>query len=276
MAKRRKRNPGAVLLVPPFYPTNERNTMLSVYDLNAQELAFWFGLTIDGKKVDLIARMRPYDENEAINLERDKGVLLKDSKEEEGYDVEMKTIAADKEFFDKHKIAVLNNGKEISDDTLKMLDARISPPFSSIVINRGYRPTVGEVQDFNDPDEYSLDAMLNKDIEVTTFHTVYDQAAKKEVELSLIHVFRPPHAGDAMRWDQRQKTRTLTRGRVRGIIDHYVIKDSYNAMIKSVAGYTMGPVSCEASNKETWLAQIPYWHKMTAVSQVFAVSRKNA
>lgn len=249
--------------------------MLSSYDLNAQDLDFWFSLGIDGRKVQIVAKMRPYEENDAINLEREKGVLLKESKEEEGHDIEVKSIEFDKEFFDRHKVSVSNNGLALSPETMKLLDARISPPFSSLVINRGYRPTIDDTKDFSDPDGASLDALLSKDIEVSTFFSLYDPSEQKEIELNLVHIFRTPHAGDAMRWEQRQRTRTLSRGRLRGIVDHYVIKESYNSMIKSVRGYTMGGSACDSDNKGQWLAKIPYWHKMTSVSQVFISNRKN-
>lgn len=255
-----------------------------LYDLDAKEQQYLYTVPIDGGKAPLVVTVRTYEENDGINYERDRELLMSEAKEEEGTDIKVSNTEADRTFFFKHLAGVTCEGRQVPRETFESIDARYSPPLSSTIIQESLRPKIND-DDFtakpaSDGRVLSvferLESSSRADVIVPMYVTLYDPQTGKEAEIKLVSTFRPPNALDSQQWEGRIHTRSLKRGRSKAIIDYNVIRDAYNARIKTVAGFTMGVTPCDSSSRDQWVGKIPFLFKLAAISQAFGKARKNS
>ena len=246
------------------------------YELNSTELRFMLGITHNGVRRELIGRMKPYENGKLIQLLKEREAALVDSNTDaDALDFKIGgAVDANREFFEAHKIGITLDGIEASEVIINKLDALYK--IRTMVITAGYLGIKEAPEKEDDGTALNLEAEFGEEIVKRQAFNLIDEKGKEQ-SIDIAHVIRFATAEDRIRWDRAQKLQTLKEGGRRIRYSYEGIGHLYDAMVKSVEGFTLDGQPCTEANKPDWIKRIPYIFKFRAMDSTFALAQaKNA
>src|SRR6185369_4315862 len=127
-----------------------------------------------------------------------------------------------------------------------------------------------------DPGVFDITADFGEKIDV--YQDIYDPTTDKVVRVDMIHKYRQPTEAQYREFRNARRQKYLQRKNLWTITEsHGTLEKLYDSVVTSISGMSVNGRSCDESTKANWLSQVPLWHKIWIVDQIFSeLVEKNA
>lgn len=122
----------------------------------------------------------------------------------------------------------------------------------------------------NDADEDVFDITLDFTGQVDVYQELYDQDTDKIVKVNMTHKHQHPTEAQFRDYRNARRNKFLRKSTLWTVSEqHSTLEKLYDAIVQDVVGVLVNNKECTLSNKTEWVSQIPLWHKIWVVDQIF-------
>ena len=123
-----------------------------------------------------------------------------------------------------------------------------------------------------------LDISVELSESVRCFQDIYDPATDKVVRVTFVHNHKHPTEGQYRTYRGARRNKFISTKTLWMVTEqHNTLEKLYDDVIESIDGACADGVPCDSSPKTEWLRDVPLWHKLFVVDQIFGdLIEKNA
>ena len=121
-----------------------------------------------------------------------------------------------------------------------------------------------------DDDEDTLDISMDLSGAVHVYQDIYDEGTGAIVRVDMVHNHAHPTESQFREYRNARRSKFLRKQTLWTITEqHNVLEKLYDAVIQSVDGAVVYGAVCTSETKSEWVLEIPLWHKLWIVDQIF-------
>ena len=145
------------------------------------------------------------------------------------------------------------------------------PEFKSAFIEHtfGGLQMAAAASDIEDNDElFDISDALSGQVKV--YQNLYDPLKSEIVHVDMTHNYTHPTEAQYREYRSARRSKFLRKSTLWTITEqHSVLERLYDAVIQSIDGAAVNGLPCAAVSKASWIADVPLWHKLWIVDQIF-------
>lgn len=171
--------------------------------------------------------------------------------------------------FDAHFIK-LGNATGTPEAQKAWLDNK-HPELKPVMVEHTFGGLKRSLLPSSEDDNGPLDIVGDLDQGIPVYQSLYDPDTDTVVKVEMLHRYTQPSEAQFRRYRSARQNKFLRKKAIWTVIDNYdILSGLYDEVVTAVDGTCTDAGRCTESTKSKWIGDIPLWHKIWIVDQIFA------